>query len=354
MKVVLFIDSLTSGGAQRQLVLLANLLFKRGYDVTVLTYHPIHFYREHLYENVDYQYIASATNPLRRILAIYMVFKRIRPDVIISYLDVPNIISCICKLFNVNCRLIVSERNTTQTLSLQEKIKFSLYRFANYIVPNSHTQLQFIEKKYPQYRNKLVAIHNCVDTVYFSPSNKTMKESNTVLCVGRVTPQKNLLRFIEAVEKVRNNGFDIKVKWFGRKDQDYFAKCMAEIKKRNLEKHLLFYEATPDIRDEYRRADVFCLPSIYEGFPNVVGEAMSCGLPVLCGNICDNNVLVSNNENGILFDPFNAGSIQSALETYFNLPQHEKERMANSSIMRASELLSCENFINKYIKIMSE
>lgn len=46
------------------------------------------------------------------------------------------------------------------------------------------------------------------------------------------------------------------------------------------------------IEVEYRKADVFCLPSLYEGYPNVVAEAMSCGLPILCSNVCENPYIV--------------------------------------------------------------
>lgn len=349
MKIVLFIDSLTSGGAQRQMLVLSNLLCERGYDITIITYHPHDFYRSLLDERIKYIYVTEARNVLQRIPSIFRVLFRLEPDVVISYLDVPNIIACICKLLGLKYKLIVSERNTTQNLSNRERIKFLLYRKADVIIPNSYTQSEVINKYYPCYKSKIITITNCADLDYFVPNNVLKKEQNTILCVGRVTPQKNLIRFIEAVSMARIMGVNVTVKWFGRKDEGYFEECKQAVNKYGLTDHFLFYDASQDIRSEYQRAGVFCLPSLYEGFPNVVGEAMCCGLPVLCSDVCDNHILVTNGDNGLLFNPYNVDEIRDALVNFFKLTPEEKMKMSYRSRARAVELLDKNVFIQKYI-----
>ena len=354
MKIVLFIDSLTSGGAQRQMVILGNQLCECGHEVFVITYHPLDFYRSSLCDKINYLYVTEASNTLFRIPSIYRIFKQLKPEVIISYLDVPNIIACICKLMGLRYKLIVSERNTTQSLSWMERIKFYLYRMADVIVPNSYTQTKFIEKHYPHLKNKLKTITNCAETDFFVPNSSVSKEHNTVLCVGRVTAQKNIVHFIEAVAQARSVGLDITVKWFGRYDKEYYEKCKILITQSGLQEHFLFYDASQDIRTEYQRAEVFCLPSIFEGFPNVVGEAMCCGLPILCSNVCDNQILVKHGENGLMFDPLDVGSIRDALVSFFGLTQKEKIDMAHQSRRRAVEILNKETFIIKYLNIIEK
>ena len=354
MKIVLFIDSLTSGGAQRQMVILGNQLCECGHEVFVITYHPLDFYRSSLCDKINYLYVTEASNTLFRIPSIYRIFKQLEPEVIISYLDVPNIIACICKLMGLRYKLIVSERNTTQSLSWMERIKFYLYRMADVIVPNSYTQTKFIEKHYPHLKNKLKTITNCAETDFFVPNSSVSKEHNTVLCVGRVTAQKIIVRFIEAVAQARSVGLDITVKWFGRCDKEYYEKCKILITQSGLQEHFLFYDASQDVRTEYQRAEVFCLPSIFEGFPNVVGEAMCCGLPILCSNVCDNQILVKHGENGLMFDPLDVGSIRDALMSFFGLTQKEKIDMAHQSRRRAVEILNKGTFIIKYLNIIEK
>lgn len=354
MKIILFIDSLTSGGAQRQMVILGNQLCEYGHEVFVVTYHPLDFYRSSLSNKINYLYVTEASNTLLRIPIIYKIFKQIEPKVVISYLDVPNIIACICKLMGLRYKLIASERNTTQSLSGMERTKFYLYRMADVIVPNSYTQTKFIEKHYPHLKNKLKTITNCAETDFFVPNSSVSKEHNTVLCVGRVTAQKNIIRFIEAVAQARSVGLDITVKWFGRYDKEYYEKCKRLISKSGLQEYFLFYDASQDIRTEYQRAEVFCLPSIFEGFPNVVGEAMCCGLPILCSDVCDNRILVEHGENGLLFDPLDVGNIRDALMSFFELTQKEKIDMAHQSRKRAVEILNKETFIKKYLNIIEK
>lgn len=354
MKIVLFIDSLTSGGAQRQMMILGNQLCDCEHEVYFVTYHPQDFYRSSLSKKIHYLYVAESSNTLHRIPSIYRIFKRLTPNVVISYLDVPNIIACICKLMGLHYKLIVSERNTTQRLSCKERIKFFLYRAANVIIPNSYTQTAYITKHYPRYKFNLVTITNCAETNFFVPDYSTNKEHNTILCVGRVTPQKNLIRFIEAVSEVRRRGVNITVKWFGRHDKEYFEECKQAIVRHQLQEHFLFYDASQDIRSEYQRAEVFCLPSIFEGFPNVVGEAMCCGLPILCSDVCDNRILVKHGDNGLLFNPLDVDSIRDALIKFFGLTQKEKINMAHQSRERAVEILNKETFIQKYLNVIEK
>ena len=97
---------------------------------------------------------------------------------------------------------------------------------------------------------------------------------------------------------------------------------------------------------------MFCLPSLFEGFPNVVCEAMSCGLPILCSNICDNPLIVEDGGNGILFSPYCAENIADAIIKYINLSEDKKVQMGVRSRELALEKFSSEVFIQKYIDLI--
>lgn len=355
MKVLLFIDSLISGGAQRQLVGLAVLLKKKGYDVTLLTYHNHSFYLPLLEKSgVNYYFASKAQNKYLRIIAIYKYIKKTEPKIVISYLDTPNILSCICRIFNRRFKLIVSERNTTHHLGLIERLKFNLYKTADRIVPNSNTQTVFIRKNYPQLKSKITTITNFVNTDLFVPVSKRQDTQGQcrIVGVGRVCRQKNILYFISAINFVRQL-YNISVVWYGRADGEYMLKCKKHLKELGMNEDVfLFKEQTLDMTSVYQQSDVFCLPSIYEGFPNVICEAMSCGLPIICSNVCDNSAIVESDKNGFLFDPFDIDDMSQNIIKYLNLSPEDKNQMCKQNREKAVELFSQHLFLMKYENII--
>lgn len=355
-KILLLIDSLGPGGAQRQLVGLAANLKHEGHDVRVVAYFDIPFYQHMLDENgVEYDILKVGKSFVKRFLLISKVIKTYRPDVVVSYLDFPNIMACCNKAIGGKWKLIVSERNTTQILSIREKAKFKLYKLADYIVPNSHTQEKFIHTFFPNYKDKLVTITNYVDTDYFSPKENTEKDNNTlnILVIGRVINQKNAILFIKAIRKLKDEGLPIHVEWYGHKYGDYYKQCIDYLQSCNLETTFVFNDPVKDIVEAYRKADVFCLPSIYEGFPNVICEAMSCGLPILCSNVCDNPYIVKHGVNGYLFNPHDIKDMCKMIKTMYLLNHDELEEMKINNRKRAIDLFSQKAFVKKYEDIIN-
>lgn len=356
MKVLCLIDSLGSGGAQRQLVGLARLLKEHSYEVKVVWYHENSFYRYYLEEHkIDYENVLLK-NKWVKLRGIARVIKRFFPDVVIAYLDGPAVISCLLRLTGQRFRLIVSERNTTQTLNWKERIKFFFYRQADAIVPNSFSQTNFIQRYFPSLKNRLFTITNFVDTDYFSPAPFPHDPSYPlrILVVGRINPQKNVLHFLQTVRQLKDRGYKLKVDWYGKAlDAGYHRKCLFLQETLGIKDYIEFHGENKDILNVYRQADAFCLPSLFEGFPNVVCEAMACGLPVLCSNVCDNGRIVKDGVNGFLFNPDSVEEITAALTRFVELPVTERQKI--SSINREVSLVrfSEKTFVQKYIEILS-
>ena len=87
MKVLCLIDGLGSGGAQRQLVGLASLLKKEGYDVLVVYYHGDHFFVPFLKEKgVAYRYVGGANRVDEKFIKVFKTIKSFGPDAVISYM----------------------------------------------------------------------------------------------------------------------------------------------------------------------------------------------------------------------------------------------------------------------------
>ena len=354
-KILCIIESLGSGGAERQMVGLAALLKGKGYDVTVLTYYPNSFYKHVLDEaGVTYEYYSKAQSKTRRIFALRKRIKQVNPDTVISYMETASVVACVIRLLGVKYNLIVSERNTTQKIGLQDRMRFFLYRWANWIVPNSYMQESFLLSHYGNLKPKIKTITNFVDTDFFAPVDTDKSETCRMLCVSRLTAQKNILRFLDAVKRLKEQGISLTIDWIGNNRTEYAKECMAKTNELGISDVIRFLGEKSDIRAEYQSHDVLCLPSLYEGFPNVVCEAMSCGLPIVCSNVCDNPRIVLSEDNGFLFDPSDVDAIVDAIKKFISLDDEKKKQIRYNNRLRAVDLFSPSIFINSYISLIEQ
>ena len=232
-RVLCFIDSLGPGGAQRQLVGLATFLKEEGYDVVVLCYHDIRFYVDSLLtKGVPYVYLKKAHKTAFRMWHVVRFIRKVKPDVVISYLETPSICACVAKMFNRKFKLIVSERNTTQQTSRNEKTRFNLFRIADFVVPNAFAQADYIKKTFPALINKVVTIPNFVDLKHFTPpAQRQCKGIPKIVVAATIWTSKNTLGFIEAVALLKAKGKKFHVSWYGKDAAhlDYFESCKKKI-----------------------------------------------------------------------------------------------------------------------------
>ena len=357
-KILCLIATLGSAGAERQMSGLAVMLKNSGYEVEVWYYIRKEFYRPYLEGNgVTCRYIAEASSSKKR---FWVLSKRIRefdPDVVISYSKATNMITSMMRLLGSKFRLIVSERNTTQKIDVSTQLKFFLYKWADVIVPNSHSQEKFIINNYPQLGKKTNAITNFVDTDVFVPAEQPHHSPGKIriICVGRLAPQKNVTTFLKAMSIVVRKNNTIKVDWFGHDFADEYARsCYDSVGKLGLADNFEFHPATANIVIEYQKSDIFCLPSLYEGFPNVLCEAMCCGLPVLCSNVCDNPFIIEERKNGFLFNPKSTEDIAEKILEICKLSVEDREIMGERSLSIAKEKFSKKIFIEKYISLIEK
>ncbi len=356
-KVLCLIDGLGSGGAQRQLVGLASLLKNKGYDVLFVWYNEVDFFRSYLEEhNVRYEQL-TASNALMKAVKLTIAIIRFNPDAIVAYNYQSSQLACCLKILGLKSKIIVSERNMIQSIRCQEKVRFFLYRWADYIVSNAQAQTDFINKYFEKLRIKTRTIRNFVDSDYFIPSpSKNIETGNKkILVVGRIARQKNIIAFMQAVRKALDAGACITVDWYGRvavSHKEYDKEMKRVYDELKLQGKMTFHQQTHNILEKYQECDIFCLPSYREGFPNVICEAMSCGKPILCSNIADNALLVHNGENGQLFDPSSVDDIQEKLMLFSKKTRMELEEMGKIGRKIVLENLSEEKFVLQYIDII--
>ena len=304
MKITCMIRSLTLGGAERQLTGLAVMLHEAGHEVEVLTYHEADFYARTLQEGcVQHTFIPKngSSRSLERRIEVH--FKEWRPDVVIAFLTGPCVKACHIHRRWPHFRLIVSERNVNTWTGPHDLWRMLTFREADLVVPNSHAQEAYIRRSFPFIAGKLRTIVNFVDTDLFCPAaervSPTPEQAPLIVTTGRVDRRKNVHGYIRALALLRDEGVSFRAQWYGLKKEDgYYRRCRRLIRRLALEDRFRILPATRDVAAVYRSADLFCLPSFYEGTPNALCEALSCGLPAVATLVSDNGLYIREGVNG--------------------------------------------------------
>ena len=354
-RILLITEGLGSGGAERQICGLATLLTKAGYPCRLITYVENQFYEPYLHQNdVEYELVPRLLNKGTRVFRVVKYVRQYKPDVIISYLPSVNKTMCLARLF-FKAKLIVSERNNNTGITRKDRLQFNLYRMADLIVPNSNCQGNFICQSFPFLASKVRPIINFVDTNRFMPL-ETYKKNDVlrVVTVARYTQQKNVITYMKAIRLIKESGIKVHFDWYGDKNHNatYYAEIETEYNKLNISDLLTLHDQNPKIEEEYHKADIFCLPSLYEGYPNAIAEAMSCGLPILCSNVYENPYIVKEGVNGFLFNPANPNDIASVIKHMLSLSSEDWRQMGMHNrrvcLKRNTEVA----FLNSYIKLI--
>ena len=355
-RVLCLIDSLGSGGAQRQMTELAKLLHQAGYPVKVVFW--IHYENDHFLEDelaqssVDFAYTSSLRKTSTRLFELRKVIKGYEPDVVISYYSGISKLLCVDHLMHRKAyKLIVSERTITTNITRSVKIKHQLYRFADVIVPNSTTESNFIKTQFPFLKNKVVTINNFVDERKFYPIEKTTTdfETTNAIFVGRYNEAKNIPNFLRAIAKVAQTGRKFHVDFFGR---DIAEHCDTLVEELGIADIIRFCPQSSTIEEEYRKHNLIIIPSLYEGFPNVLCEAMCCGLPALGSHVSDIPFIMKDRKNGFVFNPTNVDDMAEKMVKYLDLAPQEKLEMADYSKSLSQDNFKKTGFLNKYIEII--
>lgn len=247
------------------------------------------YYKE-IAENGSKIYIMPSykKHPLKTVSYLKSIFKENDYDIVHSNVfNSGALILMIAKKYKVPVRILHSHATQTGDKKWKEiRNKFfcsiSLH-YANKYFSCSHLAGDYIFDKDNYY-----VISNAIDIEkysYNSTLRKKIREEKKctdkfiVMTVGRFTKQKNPYFIVDIVKKLKNRDNNIIFWWFGNGDMEYAVKKYAE--ENDVLDVIKFYGASDKVNEYYSAADIFILPSLYEGLPVVGIEAQVSGLPTL-------------------------------------------------------------------------
>ncbi len=141
-----------------------------------------------------------------------------------------------------------------------------------------------------------------------------------ILYVGSVEPRKNLLRLLEAYALLRGSSPHYRLVIVGARNYWKSSPVAQAVEDKGLQDSVTFtgYVADEDLPALYSGADLFCFPSLYEGFGLPVLEAMACGTPVITSNTSSLPEVAG--EAALLVDPYNLQDITAAMRQVLEEP----------------------------------
>ena len=225
---------------------------------------------------------------------------------------------------------------TISEFSKKEIIKYYTYPEENIIVT------------YPGISSKLkVPIRQAQDrqSSKFSQGDKSWEKGRYILFVGTIQPRKNIVRLVEAFEKLQQK--DVQLVLVGKKGWLYqliLERIEGSIKKSHIQ--WLDYVADADLPSLYQNARCFVLPSLYEGFGIPVVEAMIYGCPVVVSRRSSLPEVAG--EAGIYVDPENSNDIADGISKALQLSKTERVALVHKGKEQAKKF-TWENCAQKTI-----
>jgi len=309
MRIMFLTRDLRFGGAQAQLVMLANALSKRGHAVDLVVFYPEGDFKDRLDERIAFL-------PLNKkgrwdVLSFFYQFRKVvsqrKPDVIYSFLITPNVISALHRLVSSSTPVVwgvrsaLNEAPRDHASRLNYFLQRRLSRAADVIIANSNSGRETMRaQNFPV--KKIQVVHNGFDLDRFRidpAAGAAMRETWAVpprAClvgfVGRLQPVKDPENFIQAAKRVAEKSADAHFVCVGGGQPGYIERLKSLADSLGLAGRFTWAGELAAMPAVYNALDILCSSSYTEGFPNVVGEAMACGVPCVVTDVGESSGIV--------------------------------------------------------------
>lgn len=348
MKLLFASSSLTAGGAERVLTeIVSHLSNCSEYVVTVATLYgrevdfftlPDNVHRIALNEARDSRSVIHAVRQnIVRVRRLRKVIRDTSPDVIVSFMPEMNVLASLASL-GLGRALVVTEHVDPEQWwpALPWRMLRRLtYRFASVLVSVSggvDGRFDWLPK------GKRRVIHNPVNDAWFSVPTECSTRQPVILGMGRLVDQKGFDLLIAAFGKIAPRFKNWKLVILGEGSGRGELECL--IVQLGLRDRVELPGHVADPRPWLRRVAIFALSSRYEGFGNVIVEAMACGAPVVSFNCPSGpSEIIQDHVTGRLVPPEDVNALSDSLSELMESPA-ERARLAEQAYQSAKQRFS--------------
>ena len=358
--LIFFLPDFVCGGGGKSITSLCRNLDKKKFQITIICLNKC-FYKKQLKSFCKIYEI-----PIKRALfaqkEISKIIKKIvdknTDNVFISNLFYANALSAIFQKKYSNLKFIFTERTAFSELS----IYFGFTDFIKKIIIKIILKLFYKRADLVIANSKKVAtdIKNFsnVKTTHVYPGSflqkiKRKRKNNNklnIISIGRLTEEKGFDVLIESLKDIDKTKYNLTLIGDGKEKNN----LSNQINYLNLQKNVKLLGFKENVYPYLKNSDLLINPSYFEGFPNVVIEALSCGIPVICskshGGIYE---ILKNQKYGDLFENGNADDLKIKIINFLK----NTKRLNNKSIQgqrdldRFSEIQSAKKYERIFLKL---
>jgi glycosyltransferase involved in cell wall biosynthesis len=270
-----------------------------------------------------------------------LVLRRERPDILHSYHLVPNIAAVMLKPLFPTIRIIWGVGTSVMDFSRYDWLAGFCFRINSWlsnrpdaIIVNSRVGREYhVSLGYPA--EKTVTIRNGIDTDRFIPNFTARSRIRLEWCVtghqklvglvARLDPMKDHPVFLEAAALLMKERGDIRFVCIGSGPSDYSQMLQTLAINLGLGECLLWTGARDDMAAVYNALDIAISSSYCEGLPNVIGEAMACGVPCVVTDVGDSAWIVG--DTGEVVPPKDPAALMTAILNLLEGPRYSSAQV---------------------------
>lgn len=362
MKVLYVVTALAKGGAERVVCDLADEMFKKGHEVKIAYLVGDVITRP---EHQEIELIKVNLNDVRTLLPAYIklakVIKKFRPDVVHSHMVHANILTRLVRISTPMDKLISTAHSNNEGGSLRMLGYRLTHRLANLSTNVSQKATQAFEDMGAVPNDGMQTIYNGISLEKFNhiPEARARLEKELdlnrsykiVLAVGRFNEQKdypNLLQAISLLKKEVNYPFKVIIAG----DGELSGLIEEKIDSLDLKEDIILLGRRNDIPSLMSAADLFVLPSKYEGFGLVVAEAMACECLVIatdCGGVAE---VLDNPE--FLVPSSDSIALKDRIKYTFELDAKKQKKVISKNLNHVREKFCLQDIVEKWVNLYHE
>lgn len=369
MKILQIIPTLGSGGAERFVTDLSNELHRRGNQVVLCTLYDIDskeeysFFEKELDVSIERKHTGKKLGfDIKLFYRLYQVIKEVNPEVVHTHLSVVNylILSVLFLWKKVKfVHTLHSDASKLVKNMLEKRIRKFLYK--DRVIPvciSKNSRISFERLYGKNYSPRLILNGRAKDSVKNIKNTELdarvleIKSNHTslFLTVGRYSKEKNLINLIKAFKNVIAKGRkDIFLMIIGDGDE--------EIKKELMQyesRQILLLGRKNNVIPYMKMAEVFILPSLFEGMPISLIEAFSQGVIPLVTPVGGMKNMIVHGKTGFFIETPSIENIQAAIESYFKLSPQEKMTIKNEVKKEFETQYTIEICAEKYLNLYTK
>ncbi|MGK7887259.1 MAG: glycosyltransferase family 4 protein [Crocosphaera sp.] len=363
MRLTLVISSLSSGGAERVMSIMANYWVSKSpaWDITILTFDDGSqppFYD--LDSRISHIPLALAKNSANKVIGLWNNLQRIsklrkaiyetNPNVIISFMTTTNVLTLLAKQ-GLDIPIIISERSVPayNINKLYRKLQWWIYPTANGIVVQTKGVANYFTH---QWIKRINIIPNPVLLPkQVNSSSERLLPKFSIIAMGRLEEEKRFDLLLKAFATVKESYPKWSLTILGEGSLRSELECLSQGLGIAHSVHLLGRVKNPN---EYlKQADIFVMSSRFEGFPNALCEAMACGLPVISTD-CPNGPreIIRDGIDGILVLNQNLEALAEGMISLVS-DQKERQKLGNAA-KEVTQRLSLDKIMGMWENLLNE